>query len=234
MCVHANIEPLLWESEFFQIKSAKLNFSPRAPLVNSSKMSGYRLIQAKIPTDRVDLSDALYSLGFQWVTGEVDLVLTIDMENQLTTSRLATVDDIPRLRQVAAEAFAASRFRSPWYHPQDSGRLYALWVEKAVQGTFDDQCLLLDDAQGQPAGFVTLRDLKNGAARIGLLALFPKMAGKGIGIQLMSAAKKWCQQRGLYRLHVATQINNIAALRLYIRSGALIENTAYWLYKGQK
>ncbi|ELI8373669.1 dTDP-4-amino-4,6-dideoxy-D-galactose acyltransferase [Yersinia enterocolitica] len=245
MPVHASIEPLAWESEFFQRQSAKLNFSDSAPQLNPAELDAFTLIQAKVPTHRLDLIDSLGQLGFKLVEGEVDLALLIEGKYGVGTEnassaidtgtyqqRLATTADIPLLRSVAARAFALSRFRAPWYDPQDSGRFYALWAEKAVLGTFDHQCLLVMDTFGQPAGFVTLRDLQDGSARIGLLAVFPDAQGKGIGSLLMLAAKQWCQSHGLHRLRVATQMSNVAALRLYIRSGASIESTAYWLCRG--
>ncbi|CFQ63402.1 TDP-fucosamine acetyltransferase [Yersinia frederiksenii] len=252
MSIHANIEPLAWESEFFQRPSAKLHFSDSAPQVSPAELDAFTLTQAKVPTHRLDLIDALGQLGFKLVEGEVDLSLSVALSNVVGTEnaiseaevgtcqpweatysyRVATTEDIPLLRSVAGAAFALSRFRAPWYDPQDSGRFYALWAEKAVLGTFDHQCLLVMDSSGQPAGFVTLRDLQDGSARIGLLAVFPDAQGKGIGLSLMSAAKQWCQSHGLHRLHVATQMSNIAALRLYIRSGASVESTAYWLCRG--
>lgn len=242
MPVHASIEPLAWESEFFQRHSAKLIFSDSAPQLNPAELDAYTLTQAKVPTHRLDLIDSLGQLGFKLVEGEVDLSLAVDIHSGVGTEnatsavdnelRVATAADIPLLRRVAASAFALSRFRAPWYDPQDSGRFYALWAEKAVLGTFDHQCLLVMDSLGQPAGFVTLRDLQDGSARIGLLAVFPDAQGKGIGSSLMSAAKQWCHGHGLQRLRVATQMSNIAALRLYIRSGASIESTAYWLCRG--
>lgn len=242
MPVHASIEPLAWESEFFQRHSAKLIFSDSAPQLDPAELAAYTLTQAKVPTHRLDLIDSLGQLGFKLVEGEVDLSLAVAIHSGVGTEnatsaadselRVATAADIPLLRRVAASAFALSRFRAPWYDPQDSGRFYALWAEKAVLGTFDHQCLLVMDALGQPAGFVTLRDLHDGSARIGLLAVFPDAQGKGIGSSLMSAAKQWCHSHGLQRLRVATQMSNIAALRLYIRSGASIESTAYWLCRG--
>ncbi|MGL6149220.1 MAG: dTDP-4-amino-4,6-dideoxy-D-galactose acyltransferase, partial [Plesiomonas sp.] len=41
----------------------------------------------------------------------------------------------------------------------------------------------------------------------------------------------WCLARGIHTLRIATQVGNLAALRLYIRSGATIVDTAYWFYR---
>lgn len=239
MLLHASIEPLAWESEFFQVDSAKLIIHESAPAVTAVALDAFSLVQAKIPAQRLDLTDALVNFDFQMAEGEIDLLLTVGMQNASVNHalpagiRLAGQGDIVALRTAAAKAFSASRFRAPWYQAQDSGRFYALWIEKAVLGTFDHQCLLAMGSQGQPQGFVSLRDLGNQEARIGLLAAFPGASAKGIGVRLMAAAIAWCGQNQLTRLRVATQIGNIAALRLYQRHGAIIESTAYWLYRGR-
>lgn len=239
MRVHATIEPLAWETEFFVLNSAKLNFSATSPALAEDGLAAYALVQAKIPANQTALTDGLARLGFQLVEGEVDLVLDTGTECALPLTvtpqaiRPAVPADIPVLRAAAASVFTASRFRAPWYHSQDSGRFYAEWIEKAVLGTFDHQCLLALDDTGQPEGFVSLRELGDQEARIGLLAAFPGAAGKGIGSRLMAAAIAECQQGALQRLRVATQFGNIGALRLYQRQGAVIESTSYWLYRGR-
>lgn len=234
MRVHGNIEPLVWESEFFQRHSARLQLADDGPQLTAAELDAFALVQAKIPAQRLDLADALAAYGFRLVEGEVDLSLKVGMESANdngTQVRVAVAEDITALRAAATQTFALSRFRAPWYQCDDSARFYALWAEKAVLGTFDHQCLLTLDSAQQPSGFVTLRDLGAGEARIGLLAAWPDAVGKGIGTRLMTAASQWCQSRGIQRLRVATQVGNVAALRLYIRSGASVESTAYWLYR---
>ncbi|AWH88807.1 dTDP-4-amino-4,6-dideoxy-D-galactose acyltransferase [Limnobaculum parvum] len=237
MSVHANIEPLEWESEFFSLSTAKLNFSESAvsPL-DVQMLSGFQLVQAKVPASRGDWIDTLSALDFQLVEGEVDFVVSLDAvidssPSLLFSCRLATEQDIPALRAVASDAFRLSRFRAPWYQNSDSGRFYALWVEKAVLGTFDHSCLILEDKEGHPQGFVTLRDTGDNQGRVGLLAVWPGCSNKGVGLELIKVAKNWCVARKLSHLCVATQMGNLAALRLYIRSGACINSTAYWLYR---
>ncbi|MEB6334565.1 dTDP-4-amino-4,6-dideoxy-D-galactose acyltransferase [Serratia rhizosphaerae] len=235
MILRATVDPLTWESDYFRINSARLNIAESAPPLTAAELDRFTLVQAKIPSHRLDIADVLTRLDFRLVEGEIDLVINLGMECAYTPAsdvRPATAADIPVLQAAAAQAFAASRFRAPWYPPADSGRFYATWIEKAVLGTFDHLCLLALDRRGQPEGFVSLRDIGGDEARIGLLAAFPGAGGKGIGARLMAAAVGWCQQQQLQRLRVATQISNIAALRLYQRHGAVIDSTAYWLYRG--
>lgn len=222
--LHGVLESLEWESAFFARPSAIVRWRENAPALQEVDFSAWQRVQAKIPADRADLLDALQQHGFQLVEGEVDLSITLT-RHDASGAEIATEQDIPVLRQMAARAFAQSRFRTPWYAPDDSGRFYAQWVENAVKGTFDHVCLIFRAANGQIQGFVSLRKLNEREARIGLLA------GRGMGEKLMQAALHWAQQQQVETLRVATQVGNTAALKRYIASGANIDATAYWLYR---
>lgn len=234
MSVHGNIEPLSWESEFFQLSSARLHVNQAAIPLNEAQLRPFVIVQAKIAAHQLGLADALYRLGFRLAEGEVDLSLTVNLDDTSSLplqQRVAQEQDIAWLRQQAADAFVLSRFREPWYQAGDSARFYAAWVENAVRATFDDQCLLALGNQGQVQGFVTLRQLEGQQARIGLLATAKEYIGQGVGRHLMQIAQQWCRERSINRLLVATQTGNVAALRLYMRSGAQITATSYWLYR---
>lgn len=230
MPVHASIKPLQWENAFFQLQSGLIEFSGDT-LLSEALFAGYDLIQAKVLSQQTAELDALTSLGFRLVEGEADFVLGVSSASRPEGIRIARKEHIPALRDAASEAFAHSRFRTPWYQPGDGGRFYAQWIENAVLGTFDHQCLLAVDAQGTLQGFVSLRELPDGSARIGLLATLPEAQGLGVGQRMIEAASDWCRARRLTRLHVATQLGNLPALRLYHRCGGVIERTAWWLYR---
>lgn len=218
------LESLEWESAFFARPSAIVRLRDNAPALQDADFSAWQRVQAKIPADRADLLDALQQHGFRLVEGEVDLSVTVALHAS-PGAEIATEQDIPTLRKMAALAFAQSRFRAPWYAPDDSGRFYAQWIENAVKGTFDHVCLVFRTDGGQIQGFVSLRRLTEHEARIGLLA------GRGMGEKLMQAALHWAEQQQVSTLRVATQMGNTAALKRYIASGASIDATAYWLYR---
>ncbi|MGU3416034.1 dTDP-4-amino-4,6-dideoxy-D-galactose acyltransferase [Enterobacteriaceae bacterium C34A] len=224
MPVHASIDPLKWETEFFGIDSAILRISDDAPELRADALQNWSRVQAKIPAQRTDWLDALQQLGFQLVEGEVDFKLDVAGAAD-PLADIATEQDIPRLRELAAQAFSQSRFRAPWYDAEASGRFYAQWIENAVRGTFDHQCLVFRDDSATIRAFVSLRQLNDSEARIGLLA------GRGAGERLMQAAMRWAFERQLTTLRVGTQMGNTAALNRYIQSGASLESTAYWLYR---
>lgn len=225
MLVRASIEPLNWENTFFGVKSAIVRVDPHAPVLTADSLQPWERVQAKIPAANAQALDALQQLGFSLVEGEVDLALSVTGVYDNPSAQVAQTADIPALRQLAGQAFAQSRFRAPWYAPDASARFYAQWIENAVLGTFDHQCLVFRTQAGDIRGYVSLRELNETDARIGLLA------GRGAGAELMQAALCWAQAHGKTTLCVATQMGNIAALKRYIQSGANVESTAYWLYR---
>ncbi|MFB4357664.1 dTDP-4-amino-4,6-dideoxy-D-galactose acyltransferase [Pantoea sp. BS_4] len=229
MSVHVKVNPLDWESQFFGIQSVRLETGGTLPL-ESALQHPCALFQIKVPADQTATIDVLNQHQFQLVEGEAELSLTIKRTERQTGVRIARQGQIPALREAASQAFRQSRFRSPWFAPDESGRFYAQWIENAVLGTFDHQCLVACDDSGALQGFVSLREV-DGDARIGLLAVVPAAQGQSIGQRLMLAAADWGRVRQLDRLRVATQISNLTAMRLYLRSGARLESTAYWFYR---
>ncbi|WP_277977898.1 dTDP-4-amino-4,6-dideoxy-D-galactose acyltransferase [Pantoea endophytica] len=229
MPVRVNIDPLTWENEFFGQNSARLSLGGDLALAEALQQP-YALWQVKVPAERVDAIDALSQHGFQLVEGEADLSLSIKHTERQTGVRIAREAQIPVLREAAAQAFSQSRFRAPWFAAVDSGRFYAQWIENAVRGTFDNQCLVACDEQGALQGFVSMREV-DGDMRIGLLAVLPGAQGCGVGQRLLLAAADWGRVRQLTHLRVATQLSNLTAMRLYLRSGARLESTAYWFYR---
>lgn len=225
MLVRASIEPLSWENTFFGVNSAIIRFDQHAPVLTEDALRPWSRVQAKIPAANIHELDALQQLGFSLVEGEVDFVLPVASTSGNTDAQIAQITDIPALRRLAEQAFAQSRFRAPWYAAGASSHFYAQWIENAVLGTFDHQCLVLRTPTGEIRGYVSLRELNATEARIGLLA------GRGAGEELMLAALCWAQARGKTTLRVATQMGNTAALKRYIHSGANVESTAYWLYR---
>ncbi|SFN51496.1 dTDP-4-amino-4,6-dideoxy-D-galactose acyltransferase [Izhakiella capsodis] len=228
MHVTARIEPLNWESEFFGLHCGRLLLEGDIALA-ALPMDDYQLIQAKVSAERSAELDALGDVGFRLVEGEMDFAFSSDCAIRPDGIKIARSENIPALSAVAGQLFVQSRFRQPWFKPEDSGRFYARWIENAVRGIYDHQCLLALNETGEIAGFVSLRRLDDGSARVGLLAALTP--GQGTGKRLVSAALDWARAQRLTTLRVATQISNLAAMRLYTRCGGVPESAAWWLYR---
>ncbi len=131
----------------FGLRVAIVRLQPAAPALSVTDFSAWERVQVKLAASQTAQLDALQALGFQLVEGEVDFSLTLSPQGDDPAAEMAT-EDIPVLRQMAAQAFAQSRFRAPWYAPDDSGRFYAQWIENAVKGTFDHVTSAWFSAQG--------------------------------------------------------------------------------------
>ncbi|MDO1698210.1 dTDP-4-amino-4,6-dideoxy-D-galactose acyltransferase, partial [Escherichia coli] len=71
MSVRASIDCLQWESDFFGLPTAKLDFAaPHAETVLASQLDGYAITQAKILASDTERLDGLMQLGFSLVEGE--------------------------------------------------------------------------------------------------------------------------------------------------------------------
>ncbi|HCW99106.1 MAG TPA: dTDP-4-amino-4,6-dideoxy-D-galactose acyltransferase [Pantoea sp.] len=229
MPVRVSINPLPWESAFFGCETARLDLDGDLSLDEALRHPA-GLWQIKVPADRLEAIDAVCQQGFQLAEGEADLAINIKRTERQSGIRIAREAQIDALRAAAAQIFVQSRFRAPWFDADASARFYAQWIENAVRGTFDHQCLIASDESGALQGFISLRETE-GDARVGLLGVLPHAQGNGIGQRLLLAGADWGRVRQLSRLRVATQLSNLSAMRLYLRSGARLESTAYWFYR---
>jgi len=223
------INLLAWESAFFSQRVGKVDLAELDRL-SVAACADWDMVQAKVASSDYQSLDTLTGKGFALVEGEAELVIPITETTRQPGVRIARSAHIDALRHLAASLFTGSRFRSPWFEHTLTQQFYAQWIENAVQGTFDDLCLLTLDEQGAVSGFVSLRHTER-IARIGLLGVASTHQGAGIGQQLLLAALDWARSKGLTELHITTQLSNLAAMRLYLRHGARLTSTSYWLYR---
>lgn len=223
------IAPLSWESAFFgkRIGILELDIGEKIPAV--ADLSRFDLVQAKVHASQLEIIDMLGESGFGLVETEVSYTYAVNCPGEASSFRVATLEDLLAVQTLARDAFRFSRYRPPWFAKHDSSRLYATWAENAIRGTFDDQCLLIEETEGL-LGFVTLRDMGYQSGRIGLLASNASFGGKSLGAKLVAIAVSWCVAREIEYLRVVTQLSNTKALRLYERTGALVDSASYWLY----
>lgn len=229
MSFYATITSLAWESEFFGFPIARLAPGGSRPIAHT-ELNRWPLLQARVASTDYSFLDQLSGQGFQMVEGEAELSLPIQQTERQAGIRIARVGQSEQLAMLASQAFSVTRFRQPWFSSQQSQQFYTQWVINALTGSFDDLCLVAMNDSGGVIGFITLRALEQ-SARIGLLAVSGDCQGQGVGQRLLLAATDWARSQRLTQLVVTTQISNLRAMRLYLRHGARLERTAYWLYR---
>jgi dTDP-4-amino-4,6-dideoxy-D-galactose acyltransferase len=80
------------------------------------------------------------------------------------------------------------------------------------------------------AGYVTLR-VKDGSARIGLIAVDHAWRERGYGGRLIQAALRHAASRDAQRMVVATQARNVDAIRVYERHGFRVGGVGLWFHR---
>ncbi|MCH7576054.1 MAG: GNAT family N-acetyltransferase [Candidatus Marinimicrobia bacterium] len=144
---------------------------------------------------------------------------------------LAEKRHIPRLAEIADKMYSNSRYYFDGRFDTEAIDLfYKNWIEKAVLGTFDDECYCLFD-DDEPIGFCTVRYVGEDLAHIGLVGVTKSQAGKGLGKKLLMAVFHRLEVRGVQAVRVVTQGRNYNAQRLYQKAGFLTHATELWYHR---
>lgn len=224
------ITPLEWDSSFFDKSIGTVR---NIANVDVKDLSAFDLITNKVCASDIDSLNSFTRLGFSIAAGE--LVFSRQVLASGTTKidfldHIALKEDINLVVELAEKSYKDSRFRVPWFTERQKNSFYGKWAENAILALFDDVCLIIKQKE-QLQGFITLKKV-NETLSIGLIAVAADHQGQGVAKTLMALASSYAIEHGCLKVTVATQLSNIVAANLYIRNGFQLQQTSYWLYKG--
>ncbi len=219
-----NFELRLWDSEFFDKRIGDIDWSSCA-----QANQNLDLVTTKVSSQDEDKIRLLNQASFVFCEGEatfskqlVDVKVTTDVES-------LKKEDLSSVANLTDDLYRSSRFKSPWFTEKEKNDFYSEWLKKAVLGQFDDICMV-KRVSGNIAGFVTVK-VNKCSASIGLIGVLPEYQALGLGKALIECAESYAFKQGCKTLSVATQLSNLKAMNLYIKSGFSLQQTAYWFYK---
>jgi dTDP-4-amino-4,6-dideoxy-D-galactose acyltransferase len=128
------------------------------------------------------------------------------------------------LIELAIAAGAHSRFRVDSRLPHEKfAAMYRIWIERSVKKELADVVVVAQRKRlGLPGctlgGMITV-STSDRVASIGLVAVAESLRGIGVGSCLIAAAHRWLRKRDAIDVQVITQLDNVAACRLYERAG---------------
>lgn len=147
--------------------------------------------------------------------------------------RDAVAADIEPLAALAARGFIYDRFHNDPALPAGvADRVHAAWLTNAVKGKTGDG-VVVADVDGRPAGFFILA-LDKAAGQhfdcpVGTLVLITvdaTLRRRGVALALSHGSVAWLKERGARRFEVGTQLANVPAANVYLKSGFKLVNTS--------
>jgi dTDP-4-amino-4,6-dideoxy-D-galactose acyltransferase len=240
----APCERLPWDSEFFGLSIGKVNgdtldeeqaakvdqwahrekitclyFLARSDCprsIQTAERSGFDLADIRTTFDRAHLD----SLGGKPPT-----------PSQISI-RPAQPDDLSALQAIARTAHNDTRFFSDPHFPRAKAEaLYTTWIELECQGRAQ-QVFVAASSSNQAKGYISCHSNSiSGAGQIGLIGVSSEFRGQGLGQALVLTSLHWFAGQQASQVTVVTQGRNLAAQRLYQRSGFLIRDLQLWYHK---
>ena len=138
--------------------------------------------------------------------------------------------DVAVLEEIAATSYTDSRFFFDRRFPRPGCRqLYETWIRRSCEGWADS--VLVAARGAEPVGFISCHlDDGGRTGRIGLLGVSERARGMGVGSLLVDGALDWFGSQTTRTVSVVTQGRNVAAQRLYQRSGFLTGEMRLWYH----
>lgn len=208
-------------------------------LLQSADALGIRHLSARCDSRDLPTVQALESAGFELVDAILKFALRDEEWGGMAPLppgvllRDAVAADTPALQELAARGFIFDRFHNDPALPAGvADRVHAAWLTNAVAGRTADG-VLVAEVDGRPAGFFILA-LDHAAGRhfdcpIGTLVLITvdvAVRRRGVAQALSQGAVEWLRARGARRFEVGTQLANVPAANVYLRSGFRLVNTS--------
>jgi dTDP-4-amino-4,6-dideoxy-D-galactose acyltransferase len=137
-------------------------------------------------------------------------------------------NDIHALKKLVLLSGHYSRFKlDANFEYNEFERMYSTWITKSTGN------ILVKTYNDELVGFV-LYTLDNESARIDLISVFERYQGKGFASELIHQVEYLASQRGIERLHVATQEVNKNASNLYIKNKFKLFSKTYIYHNWEK
>jgi dTDP-4-amino-4,6-dideoxy-D-galactose acyltransferase len=227
-----------WESRFFQleiwtIQSGADGTSSLQELLGSE--SGVDIWETKISIAETELIAEFLGAGFFLSDSACDFAIDLkNFERPRSTSHpityTATANDIPKIEKLLEQADFPTRFTREPFKTTDAGDFYKTWARNAIEGTFDDLCLVAE-IDGQIAALLTLKKFNDEDARIGIVLTRTGLRRSGLGTSLHFAAAQIAKDWGKLRLRVSTQMTNRPMMGLIPRLGGRLLSTELCFYR---
>jgi ribosomal protein S18 acetylase RimI-like enzyme len=153
------------------------------------------------------------------------------VEQARCSVRRCTASDLDALCAIARVSYLQSRFYFDEHFPRERcSQLYEVWLRKSFDTSMT--ALFVAEHEQRLLGYISCSiDIASKTGNIGLVGVDSRARELGVGGMLVETAGEWFALHAATAITVVTQGRNIAAQRLYQRSGFLVENCQVWYHK---
>jgi dTDP-4-amino-4,6-dideoxy-D-galactose acyltransferase len=237
----SSIEKLEWDSQLFGYPVAKVDLfdvtlSETNILFKIIKSAKYRLCYLFVNPDDLILNRFIVENGGILVDRKTILYKRAEnhnvYSNEIIEYTLENVDD--KIKELALIAGCFSRFKLDRnFKNNEFEKLYFHWVSKSITKEIAIKTFITKE-NSNITGMITLGG-KDNSSKIGLLAVNDNFHGRKIGTDLVRRADSDAYSHGFKTIHVISQFDNTAALKLYEKCNFKIENiiNVYHLWSSQ-
>lgn len=222
-----NCFSLEWDTEYFGIKSARVNLKGNIEEINQEKIINF----CKSYNFTTIFNHDNAKSNNEWIGKKTHAFLTDiniqftkitkgipDFEDDLTyVQNFCPWDD--KIIKIAKSAFLYSRFFNDLSLPEKQAlNIYSYWTECAFNK--ENKFFVITKRSNDVAGFILFSmDAENKSAVIELLAVDEKFRGQKIGMSLISQMEAFTYKNGIDTIKVGTQADNTIAVRFYTAAG---------------
>ncbi len=227
---------LAWDSEFFgfgigRIQATDVSSAALAEICDEARAAGLRCLYWLVPGAATSQQRLATAQGFEFVDLRLELARDLAVPPHRTSTEVRTADttDSPALRELFAATSFDTRFsRDTRFPAEKATELYQRWIARdlaehtVLVATGPTSTVLL--------GAISLQCDEDRTGHIGLLAVAPTAAGRGVGQDLVSAALHHFAEQSCPQARVVTQGTNVAAQRVYQKAGFRTASADLWFH----
>lgn len=239
MTAESDCQLLPWDSDFFGRRIARINGSylDAERLQRIIEWVEQESVECLYYLASADDTQSMYlaeDAGMRFrdirVTFERSLREYISPE-PMPDLRLSIPADAKALTPLARNSHHDTRFfADPHFSEERCASLYEIWLKRSILDNYAD-AVFVAEIDDRPVAYVSCHlDHEAKTGSIGILAVDESARGRGLGRHLVDRALVYMVSAGMQWATVVTQGRNIAAQRLYMRSGFLIQRMDVWYH----
>ena len=235
------VEYSQWDSEHFGIKIGRYVLGSLQEVPNDveqAKMEGYDLLITRVPTEEVNVVNALEDNCFRikdtLVRYKIDLkdITPLKHEGKVQI-RMAEKHDLNAIKTIARHTF--KEYAGHFHNDKLLGRkkcddLYVKWSENSLLDRNIAQAMFIAEEREKILGFATMRHVSKDESEGVLFATSPQARERGIYSEFIKEAINWSKRNKYKHLLLGTNINNYIIKNIWTGFGANIYASYYTMH----